>query len=153
YTVDGFIEVGVVIDDDGVFATHFGDDALDVCLTGCDQSGFALKEQADGARAGECDDCDIGVIDEGGADLFADAVDEVDDASGEACFFENFHEERADDGGLLCGFHDDGVAGDEGGCRHTEEDGEWEIPGCDDEGDAARFVEVLIFFAGDVFVP
>ena len=32
HATDGLIEIGIVVDDDGVFAAHFNDDALDVVL-------------------------------------------------------------------------------------------------------------------------
>src|SRR5260370_18269 len=67
--------------------------------------------------------------------------------------FEGFHEFCADDGGLFGRFHDDGVAGDECGGGHAEEDGEREIPGGDDDRDAARLEEVEVLLAGDVFAP
>ena len=43
-----------------------------------------------------------------------------------------------------------GVAGDERGARHAGEDREREVPGGDDDGDAARLVEVDVVLAGDV---
>src|SRR5688500_10364362 len=138
--VDGFVEVGVFVHDDGVLPAQLSDDALDVLLTFGDLGGGAVDREADGARAGEGDHSDVGVVHQGWADLFADAGEEVDDAGGETDFGEDLHQLRRDDGGLFRGFHDGRVAGDEGGDGHAAEDGDGEVPGGDDDGDAAGLV-------------
>src|SRR6185437_16238743 len=52
------------------------------------------------------------------------------------------------DGGLLGGFHHDRIAGDEGGGGHAAQDGKREIPRRDNDGDAARLVEIAVLFTG-----
>ena len=47
HTNDGFIEVGIAIDDDGVFATHFNDAAFDVMLTRLQNARFLKNVKTD----------------------------------------------------------------------------------------------------------
>ena len=42
-----FVEIGVVVDDDGVLAAHLADDALHMVLPGPMRGGFADDRQAD----------------------------------------------------------------------------------------------------------
>ena len=71
--VDRFVEVGVVVDDDGVLAAQLGDQLLDVRLPRRELGGLAIEQHADAARAGERDEGDIGMLGERRADLLADA--------------------------------------------------------------------------------
>ena len=57
---------------------------------------------------------------------------------------------RAEDGRLLGRFHDDGVAGDERGGDHSAKNRDRKIPWRDDEGDAARPIMLIAFFAGNM---
>ena len=90
------------------------------------------------------------MVDQRRADLLADAGQVVDDAGREAGLLEHLHQLRRDDRRLLGRLHDDGVAGDEGGGGHAAEDRQREVPRRDDDGDAARLVEVLVLLAGHV---
>ena len=56
--------------------------------------------------------------------FLAEAGEEIDDARGQAGGDENLHQPVRDDGRLLGGFQDDGVAGDDGRDDHAAEDRE-----------------------------
>jgi len=51
-TLDGGVEIAIVIDDNGVFAAHFGDDALDPDLAFPGTRGQFVDTQANIARSG-----------------------------------------------------------------------------------------------------
>ena len=68
---DGLVEVGVVVDHDRVLAPHLGDDALEMILARLDLSRLAVDQEAHVARAGEGDDVDVGMIDQGLAGFLA----------------------------------------------------------------------------------
>ena len=145
---DGFVEVRIAVDDERVFAAHFADDFFQVGLAGERAAGGFPDLQADGARAGERDEVRVRMRDERGADFLAQAGEEVHDARGQAGGDENLHQPVRDDGRLLGGFHDDGVAGDDGRDDHAAEDREGEIPRGDDHAGAARRVTQHAAFAG-----
>src|SRR3990172_783653 len=68
---DRLIEVGVVVDDDGVLAAHLGDDAFDVRLPRRRAGRGLYDAEADGVAAGKGDDIDAWVLHERLADLAA----------------------------------------------------------------------------------
>src|SRR5262249_20062337 len=90
------------------------------------------------------------VADEDRADLLADAGQVAGDAGGKADLLEDLHQLGGDHGGLLGRLHHDGVAGHQRRGGHAGEDGQGEVPRGDDDGDAARLVEVAVVLAGDV---
>ena len=77
---DSLVEIGVVVDHDRVLAPHLGDDALEVILARLDHGGLAIDQKAHVARAGERDDVDVGMIDEGLTDLLAQARQVIEHA-------------------------------------------------------------------------
>ena len=89
----------------------------------------------------------FGAFDEGAAG-FGAALEEVDDAVGQAGLFEEGEEARGDGGGVGRGLEDDGVAGDDGGGGHAGHDGEGEVPRRDDGADAERDVAEVVALAG-----
>ena len=151
--VDRLVQVGVVVDDDGVLAAHLGDDALDVVLSGPRFGGLAVDVQADVARAGEGDHGRRRMLHQLRPDFLAHAGEEIHHARRQADFLEDLHQLGADDARLLGRLHDRCVAGDEGGRGHAAQDGHREVPRSDDHGDAARFVEVDVLLAGGVAPP
>ena len=61
----GFVEIGVVVDDDRVLASHLGDHALHPAIArGGDFGRPGVDRQADRARAGEGDQRDVGMLDQ-----------------------------------------------------------------------------------------
>ena len=151
--VDRLVQVGVVVDDDGVLAAHLGDHALDVVLARRGLGGLPVDRQADVARAGERDQGDVRVLDQGRADLLADAGQEVERRpAGRPASRKISISCVGDHRRLLGRLHDDGVAGDQGGGGHAGEDRQREVPGGDDDGDAARSLDG-VGLAGHVAVP
>ena len=65
---DGFVEIGVGIDDDRVLPAHLADDALEFALTRAGFAGRLPNSQTDFARAGKRDHFDVGMIDQVCAD-------------------------------------------------------------------------------------
>ena len=112
--------------------------------------GEGVDREPDGPRAGERDQGDVGMGDESWADVFADAGQIVDDSGGSAGFLEGACQAVGDQGGLLGGFEDDGVSGDDGGGGHAGQDRQGEIPRGDHDGGAAGFVEPLVGFTGKI---
>src|SRR5690606_28822970 len=78
--LDGRVDVGLVVDDDGVLAAHLGGDALEVLLAGLELRGALVDADADGLGAGEGHETGLRVVDERVADLLTAAGQEVDDA-------------------------------------------------------------------------
>ncbi len=146
--VDGCIEIGVGADEDGVFAAHLEDGALDPDLAGLGFGGALVDVEADGLGAGEGDEARLGVLDDRVAEGGAGAGAEVDDAAGHAGFFEHFNELGGDGGRVAGGLEDDGVAGDDGGRGHAGHDGEGEVPRRNDGADAERNIEQAVALAG-----
>ena len=91
-----------------------------------------------------------GCADQRRPDNFAAAGKELQDIPRNAGLPERFAEAAGDGGGLLGGFDDGGVAGDQRGDGHAGADRERKIPRGDDRGHAARFVEDEVGFAGEM---
>ena len=113
--VGGLVEVGVGHDDHVVLRAAEGLDALAV------RGALAVDVLGDGRGADEADGVDAGVV-EDGVDGFLVAVDDVEDAVGEAGFFEHFGEEDGGAGVALAGLEDEGVAAGEGDGEHPHGD-------------------------------
>ena len=110
---DGGVDVGIGVDDDGVFAAHFEDGALDPDLAGSLRGGDFVDVQSDFAGAGEGDVASLGMRDDGVAEAGAGAGAEVDHAFGHADFFEQFDELGGDGGRIARRLQDDRVAADD----------------------------------------
>src|SRR3984957_3297125 len=125
----GHGHVGVGEDDDVVFRAAL---AL---------AAFALFAAAgvdvacDRSRADEADGADFGVVDER-VDYGLAAVDEADDAFGQAGFFEQFVDVAHGKRDTLAGLEDEGIAGGDGVGQIPEGDHTGEVEGHDGGGDA-----------------
>ncbi len=129
--VGGLVEVGVGHDDHVVLCAAEGLDALAVFGAG------GVDVLGDGRGADEGDGLDGGVR-EDGVDGGLVAVDDVEDAVGEAGFLEHFGEEDGGGGVALGGLEDEGVAAGEGEREHPERDHGGEVEGRDAGDDAER---------------
>ena len=130
-SVGGLVEIGVGHDDHVVLRAAEGLHALAVlCAGGVDVLG-------DGGRADEGDGLDGGVR-EDGVDGGLVAVDDVEDAVGQAGFLEHLGEEDGGGGVALGGLEDEGVAAGEGEREHPERDHGGEVEGRDAGDDAER---------------
>src|SRR6266404_7568714 len=138
------------IDNNGVFATHLADDALELALTRAGDAGTLPNSQTNFPRPRERDKIDIFMIDKVRAHLRALAGEIIEHARWHAGFLENLHQHRAANRRLLGRFHNNGVAGDQRGGGHSTEDCERKIPGRNDERDTARPVVIVAFFTGDL---
>ncbi len=112
YALDGCIEIGIRVDDDGIFAAHFENRALDPDLAGLRLGGSLVDVEADVAGAGEGDEAGLGMMHDAVAEGGAGAGAEVHYAGWESGFFQSFEEFRGDGGGIARGLEDDGVAAD-----------------------------------------
>ena len=113
YAFDGGVDIGVGIDDDGVFAAHFEDGALDPELARLLLRGALVDVQSDFARAGESDVANLRMRHQRIAEARAAAGAEVHDAFGHAAFFEQFDELRRNRRRIARRLQDDGVAADD----------------------------------------
>src|SRR4029077_8008905 len=84
---DGGVDIGIGVDDDGIFASHFKDGALDPDLAGGLRGGSFVDVESDFARAGEGDVARLRVRDDRIAEACAGAGAEVHYAFGHAGFF------------------------------------------------------------------
>ena len=110
-SVGGLIEIGIGHDDHVVFCAAERLHALAVLCA------FAVDVLGDGGRADEADGLDGGVR-EDGVDGGLVAVDDVEDAVGQAGFLEHLGEEDGGAGVALAGLEDEGVAAGEGDREH-----------------------------------
>jgi len=101
---DGLLEVGVVEDHKRRFTSRLERDVLEV------HARHLHNLAARGRGAGEGHFVDAEVLCDGGAGDATVAVEDVDDAGREAGFFNQVREDEDREGGLLGGFHYDGVA-------------------------------------------
>ena len=131
-SLDCEVEVGVVHDDDRVLAAQLEVDVL--------QIGSAVLGGLDPhlARAREGDERHVGVLDEALADRLAAAVDDVEDAGGEAGLLEDLDEALAEHRRVARGLEHDGVSADERGRNLPARDGDGEVPRGDRADNADR---------------
>lgn len=101
------IEVGIGSNDDRGGVAKFESDFFN--------AGGRQDDAADGGAAGETDLADARVGNERGADDFAVALQKLHGLGRQAGVEEGFDQQDGGEGGLLCGFEDDGVAGGNGG--------------------------------------
>ena len=94
---DGFIEVGVVVDDERVLAPPFAHHLFEVGLSRKRPPGRLPDLAADGARAGEGDGIDLRMGGEESADLRTDARQVIQHARRHARLHEQVHQHGADD--------------------------------------------------------
>jgi hypothetical protein len=85
-----YIEIGVGIDNHGVFATHLANHVLELALALARLAGAFINSQAHFARAGERDQIDILVIDHVRADDRSYAIEKIQHAGRHAGFLKNF---------------------------------------------------------------
>ena len=140
YAFDGGVDIGVGIDDDGVFAAHFEDGALDPELARLLLRGGLVDVQANFARAGEGDVADLRMRHQRVAEAGAAAGTEVHHAFGHSAFFEQFDKLRGNRRRIARGLQDNGVAADDRSERHAGHDGAGEVPGRNHRADAERNV-------------
>ena len=107
------VDIGFVVDDDGVLAAHFQNGALNPNLAGCGFGGEFADAQADFLRAGEADVARLRMLHHHVANDAAGAGDEVHGFLGNAGFKKNI-DELCGDGRRVSGrLDDDGVARNE----------------------------------------
>src|SRR5208337_2517778 len=87
YSFDGGVDIGVGLDDDGIFAAHFEDGALDPELARLLLRGVPVDVQSDLARAGESDVANFRMRHQRVAEGHASSGAEVHDAFGHTAFF------------------------------------------------------------------
>src|SRR5579871_4367970 len=150
HTIYGFLEVGIGIDDDGVFAAHLGDHAFNPDLAFLRLGGEFVDAQADIATAGEADEAGFGMLHEHVAYRGTAAGEERETVFGETGFEEDFGELRRDSGGFARRLHNGRVAGDQRSHGHANQNGQWKIPGRDHDAHAQGQVKQLILFAGEL---
>src|SRR4029077_268854 len=90
--LDGFVQVGIGIDNDGVFAAHFGDHALDPDLAGLMLRSQLVDAQSYVARTGEGDEAGLGMLDQEVADGGAAAGKEAERSLRESGLEQHFGE-------------------------------------------------------------
>ena len=123
---EGFVQIGVGEEDDGVFAAHFG-------LHFFEPGGAAgVKVSANFGAAGEGYAGDIGGFHQGAADAAAGAGNQVEDAVGDAGFGKDFGQFDGGQRGDGRRLEYDGVAADEGGGHFPGGDGNGKVPGGND---------------------
>ena len=137
---DGLVEVGVGVDDEGVLAPHLGDDPLDVALAGTVDGRGLDDVEADVLGAGEGDERHVGVLDQVGADVLADAGQEGEHARRQPARGQRLDQPRRHRRRLLGRLEEHRVARDQGGRHHPGGDGEGEVPRGDDDADAPALV-------------
>ena len=84
HALDGCVDVAVGLDDDGVFAAHLEDGALDELLARLGFGGALVDFEADSLGAGEGDEARLRMRHDGRAETGSFAGAEVDDAVGQA---------------------------------------------------------------------
>ena len=89
---NGLIEVGVIVDDQGILAAHFTDDFFEIQLAGENFTGGFIDVAADGARTGERNKIDLRVRDQMRAGVGPGAGEKVQRTSGHAGFHHDFHQ-------------------------------------------------------------
>ena len=119
-------------------------------LAGPRLGSLTVDEETNAHGTGEGDHGHIGMIDQCGTDLLADAKQTVYNSGWQADFLKDLHELGANDRRLFRRLHDNCVAGDQGGSRHAAQNCQGKIPGCNDDGDAARLIKIGVFLARHV---
>jgi hypothetical protein len=125
-------QVGVLHHDLGVFASHLERDALQALAA----RGGDLAP--DGGRACERDELDIGMADESGPGLLAEAVDQVGDAGRDTGLFENLEQAHGAERRVFRGLEHDGVAAEQRGEELPRRDRHREVPRRDQRADPHR---------------
>ena len=134
--VDHLVEIGVGHDDAVIFRAAHRLDAL----SGGDAA--IIDIMGDVGRADEADALDVRVV-EDGVDHFLVALNDLEDAVGQARFAEQFGEAYRHRGVTLGGLEDEGVAGRDGDARHPQRDHAGEVEGRDASANADRLAEAV----------
>ena len=145
-----FVKVCIVVDDDGILATHLGQNVLDTGLGSVDRRCLFIDRQANLSRSSKGDHVNVRTSHQQRTNFFTDSGQEVDDTIRQACGKDHFHEFRADDRGLFSRLDDHGIPRHQCRGRHTRQDCQREIPRGDHGDNAARTVEVAVFFSGKI---
>ena len=144
HATHGPFDVGVGHDDDVVLRAAVGLDALAV------PRARLVDGAGDGRAADEADGADLGMGQEGVHGL-ASAVDEVEDAGGQARLLEEFGDADGGEGDFFAGLEDEGVAADEGDRVHPERDHRRKVEGRDAHANAEGLADgVAVDAARDV---
>ena len=121
----------------GVLAAHLGDDPLDVALARPHRRRRAAMMSSPTAfDPVNVTNATVGVLDQRGPDLLADAGQEREHAGRQARLEEDLDQPRRDARRLLRRLEHDGVAGHERRRHHAGRDREREVPRRDDDADA-----------------
>ena len=128
HAFDGCINVSVRIYDDGVFAAHFKNCALDPQLAGGLVGGNFVDVKTDFARSRERDKTRLGMRDDSIAESGSGTGAEIHHAFGHAGLFQNVHELGGDCRRIAGRLQDHGVAADDRGQSHSGHDGARKIP-------------------------
>ena len=129
------VQVGVGEDDVRALAAQLEGGALERV------GGRLLDDLGRIDVAGEGDLVDVGMRDQGGAGRLAEAVDDVDDAGGEAGLDGQLADPQGGQRRLLGGLHHDGVAAGQGRAPLPGEHQQREVPGDDLADDADRLAQ------------
>src|SRR5262249_16226570 len=89
HAFDSGVEVGIGVNDDGIFSTHLEDRALDPFLAGTVRGGTLVDVKPDLLRAGESNKAGLRMLDQAGAEAGAGAGAEIHNAVGHAGFLQD----------------------------------------------------------------
>ena len=109
------IQISIVINDDGIFATHLADNPLDHGLAGRNRGAPLDNPQAHLQRAGKGDQANSGMIDQPITDGASRTRKVVENPGRQPDLAENLHQLMTNNRGQVGGFVDDRVAGHQRG--------------------------------------
>ena len=109
-----------------------------------------VEHQTDAARAGEGDQRHLLIVGENRPDFLTNARQVISDARRQTGLDKRLHQLGADHRRLLGRLHHDRIAGYQCRRRHAAQNGEREVPGRDDDADAARLVGERIVLSRQV---
>ena len=132
----GFIQIRGVINDDGVFSTHFRNDMFDVGLAGHHLRGLLDDSQSGFFRSGKGNDVDTRMGNEGLSHV-RPAREEAQHTVREPGFFIEFKQEVPHHGRTFRRLEQHGVARDQGRRDHPRGNGQRKIPWRNDHGHPA----------------
>ncbi len=142
-----FVEIGVAVDDDRVLPSQLRDHPLDLALAGAHAAGVFEDGQAHRPAPCEGHERDVGVSHQRGADVLSSTRQEGQRPRREPGRVERLDQQVGNGRRLLRGLEAHRVAGGQRGGDHAGGDGEREVPGRDDHGDAPGPVAELVALA------
>ena len=143
----GHVEVGRLVDDQGVLAAELHEGLLQVALPRVHDRRALMDAHAGRDRTREVDEARARVVDQPVADLGVGAGDQVHDAVGPPRLGEALQEHAGDDRRLRRGLEDDRVARGDGPHRAADQDREQEVPRGDHQTDPDRLQGRDVLFA------